>query len=210
LVRSVENYPFSEVNGIPSHCPNDVVGTFKETLDAICEYHEVLDTKNELVRLVNVLTEIYASISREDKKHATILDKNIQIMGSRFRRIQSSKQLRLIFPDKHVEREGCEFKQLYRSMSEFSSVRTTLLDMEKYLQAVNVIDERTTKCSEICNLTASIADKTPGLVDSIFLENYASLLRDMANTLESYGQLCQLQTTIEHNHILNIQTLHQS
>lgn len=207
-VAKVEDTAYAKFVSSKVYAPTGMVGPYLPAVDNVADIYTKLALVDTIIPLTDKLCRVERMLRDSDNTVPAI-----------FTELASSVKLRKaalsgaldkndkLFTTKHTQ-DRIAFEKLYTSMPEFKSVRSRLIELEPNLKA-------TADIAKVLDTTdgslTSLVEYLNGMysdMDRRFVEDLITIIDYVGVGFDTQGKLSLQQMTLEHNHVLTIQSLY--
>ena len=207
-VSSVEKLSFDQVMDMPIYAPYGMGVTYQSATSNIASVYDNLQAYSLSNIGLTAFTNIFKSFSRSDNKAGEQLNNLRKLVATSI--AASSKFVDASDSDfAGTNQSRIPFKKCYASMAELISVKTTLLDYDKQLEDCGKIQANVSQMGDALNGTVELISSNEATVDKDFVSALGEVAMSMAKLMDAYSRVALRHSALEHNHVLNINTIYQ-
>lgn len=206
-VKTVNGFTFDKCMKIQMVAPAGMAGSYVEASTSVLDVYNKLGALN-IARLADTtFTNIYKSLSREDgnagkivNSAAGMVDRTVKSAGPTITACQKE------FAGDKVA--NFEFAKCFKTMEEFRMTQSSLLDMESRLQEVKELDTLVTHMEDTLKSICSIITANEEVMSKPDVMALGNIAKGVALIFEAESMAATRQLALEHNLVLNINTLY--
>jgi len=207
-VSSVEKLSFDQVMDMPVYAPYGMGVTYQSATSNIAAVYDNLQAYSLSNIGLTAFTNIFKSFSRADNKAAEQLNNLRKLVANSI--ANSSKFVDASDVDfSGTNQNRVPFKKCYGSMAELAVVKTTLLDYDQQLEDCGKIQVNVSQMGDALNGTIELISSNEATVDKDFVSSLGEVAMNMAKLMDVYSRMALRHSAMEHNHVLNINTIYQ-
>lgn len=206
-VKTVNGMTFDKVMKIKMVAPAGMAGTYSEASSSILDVYNKLGAFNIAKLSDTTFTNVYKSLSREDGNAGKIvgsaagmIDRTVKAASPTISKCQKE-----FAGDKVAD---FDFVKCFKTMEEFRVVQSSLLDMEPRLQEVKKLDELVTRMEETLKSICAIISANDAIMAKADVMALGNMAKGVALIFEAESMAATRQLALEHNLVLNINTLY--
>ena len=203
MCKSVEDTPITDVTKVTVPTPSGMKGTYMEGCLTVKNTYEALDLITYVEGVTSALKDIQYNM-HNSKDYKSILVPLANIAKQRAGHMKHvvddvNKRFTTQRTPMYVK-----FTDAYKTMSEFSGTRTSLLDMEPYLQKTSsLLGSIDSIDNTLAQITQYLSEDTE--VNKAMISAMIDVVRYLAASFDLYGATSVRQMALEHNHIYSIE-----
>lgn len=211
MVGIVDNYQFNNTMNIQVPIPSGMTVDYLTAVKALKMAYSDIDILNVGSAMIQQSTDTYVSISR-----ALASDNTTKLTSKPILNTIKTKDMLLkrhiALNTKHFtdKRTGTVFfKNVYKSMEDFRTVKSELLGMEDNLKNVETVVKNLTEIDKVVGNTVDVISGHEDKFTKQYIGELVEMIRIFATTFDAYSIFNKTQMALEHNHIEVINTLHK-
>ena len=206
-VKTVDEIPYSRLVGFKVDIPAKMSGTYKAAIENIANVYVRLNAFNTSRLLQNSLTQIYTSLSNDDKKAAGIINTIYGVVDSI---VKASKDVILDCQNRFSAKfqDKSTFDNLFLTKEEWIDSKTMMLELEPRLQEARSIRENIetieTILKNICNFLGSNTEN----LGQAEVTKFGEMIKHVALVMDGYNLAVTRHMALEHNYVLMINAIY--
>lgn len=208
-VAKVEDTPYATFVSSKVYAPTGMVGTYINAVDNIADVYVKLALTDTIIPLTEKLCCVERMLQDSDNATpALFTDLATSVKTRKVLLVSALAANDKIFTTKHTQ-DKVAFESVYSNMPEFKAVRSRLIELESNLKATaNLAKVLENTDSSLTSLTTYLSNMT-GDIDKAFINNLITIIEYVGMGFDTQGKVTLQQMSLEHNHVLNIQSLYK-
>lgn len=206
-VKTVNGMTFDKVMKVQMVAPAGMSGTYVEATASVLDVYNKLGALN-IARLADTtFTNVYKSLSREDGNAGKIVN---SAAGMVDRVVKSAGPVVAVCQKEFAGDKvaNFDFVKCFKTMEEFRNTQGSLLDMEPRLQEVKELDALVTHMEDTLKSICSLITANDSIMAKTDVMALGNMAKGVALIFESESMAASRHLALEHNVVLNINTLY--
>ncbi len=206
-VKTVNGFTFDQVMKQKVCAPSALKVTYVTACESILNAYNKLNAINLAKLTDTTLTNIYKSMSREDKQTGALIKSASTVISNTVS--AAAPVVAVCQKDFSGNAEGqIDFSVAFKTMEEFRRAQSALLDMEARLQDVAVLTESVNHIESTLQSICSIISANEEILQKEDVMFLGSVAKGLALIFEAYSMAASRQMALEHNTVININNLY--
>lgn len=209
-VSKVEDTPYARFVKLQVDKPTGMSCTFKDAITNIEEIYKLADAHGTILPFMKTLESVESMLDSNNNTINNTLSGLVRQADMKSKLLATAiKENRKLLDDKR-SKTMYEFNQAYANMPEFVLVRSKLTDMEEQLSdTIKISDTLTSSDSQLTSLITYLEDNDNKLITRQLVDNILKVVTIVGNNIDTHGRTAMQQMALEHNHILNINSMYK-
>lgn len=207
-VSVVEGIPLEKVANLQMDIPAHMNTTFKQAIDTITNIHVALDAFNRSQRSKDAIIEVFKAITNKDGNVNKTIDAfalDTQAVMTKVKQLVLKCQKE--FNDNMTAKKV--YTAVYKDPQEFVQCKLSLLAIEDKLKEVHEMRKNIEDIEQQLRGISKAVEASEGtLISQASLVKFGEALKAMALIFDSVQMAATRQLTLEHNTILNYNTIY--
>lgn len=207
-VSAVESIPLEKVANLQMDVPAHMKTTFKQAIDTVTNVHVALDALNRSRRSKDAIIEVFKAVTNNNSDVGKMIDSfsaDTQSVMTKVRQLilQCQKE----FNDEMTAKKV--YTAVYKDPVEFTQCKVSLLAIEDKLKEIHEMRENIeTIEQQLRGISKAVESAEGGLISQTSLIKFGEALKAMALIFDSVQMVATRQLTLEHNTVLNYNTIY--
>lgn len=207
-VATVDGLPADKVRALKMDVPAHMNTTFKQAITTVAEIHATLDALNRSKRSRDAVIEIFKALTDNNADVNKAIDAFAADAGAIMAKVKP-----LVLKSQHEFNDKLTVKKpysvVYNTPAEFIQCKQMLLDIENNLIEVHEMRENIKTIEQQLRGIAKVVESGDNkIVTSASLTKFGNALKSMALVFDSVQLAATRQLALEHNTILNYNTIY--
>lgn len=207
-VAIVEGIPLEKVAALQMDIPAHMNTTFKQAIDTITTIHVALDALNRSQRSKDAIVEVFKSITNKDGNVAKVID---AFASDTQNGMANVKQLVIKCQKEFNDTMTAKkiYTAVYKDPEEFVRCKEALLAIEDKLKEVHEMRKNIESIEQqLRGISKAVEASEETLISQASLVKFGEALKAMALIFDSVQMAATRQLTLEHNTVLNYNTIY--